>query len=259
MTQLRLRACILFALSSAVLPGQAAGQSAPPPTPVTAEFATPTDRYPHNIMGRRKAHTDLIVDLAPCRDCGAQGETLAIRLPVSLVFEDFAPRLVDLNRDGRNEILVVESDQGKGARLALWEVTGDARAPRLVRGATTEFIGTRFRWLAPIGAADFDGDGAIELAYVETPHRDRILRIVRREGATLRQIMAVAGVTNHAIGQEMVQSRVENCADGPTIFALNASGDRVLSVQIRDGAGVVMDRGPAERRDHLDDGPLCDR
>lgn len=72
------------------------------------------------------------------------------------------------NGDGIVEVVVAESDESNGSRLAVWEVIVAASdGPKLVRGAAGSFIGTRFCWLAPIGAADFDGDGLVELAYVE--------------------------------------------------------------------------------------------
>ena len=47
----------------------------------------------------------------------------------------------------------------------------------LPSSAATPFIGTPRRWLAPVGVADLDGDGRAEIAYVETPHRDKVLML----------------------------------------------------------------------------------
>ncbi len=246
------------ALALIAVPGQVAGQEMSVPGPVRAEYANPTDRYPHNIMGNLSAHTDLVVGLEPCPLCSEKLDRLIVRLPGHLVFEDFAPRLIDLDGDRRPEIVVVESDESEGSRLAVWEVRVEAGKPKLVRAATTDFIGTRFRWLAPIGAADFDGDGAIELAYVEKPHLDKILRIVRIDGERLTRVASVQGVTNHAIGQESVQSRIEICAGVPTIIALNGNGDAILQVQMKGGDLEVMQGDKTESRYRLDDGALCD-
>ncbi len=253
----QLKAAFMLSLACALSPAQAAGQETLALQPIRAEYANPTDRYPHNIMGSLSAHTDLIVRVDRCSGCGQDLQTVAIRLPKHLVFEDFAPRLADLNGDGRNEIVVVESDQGKGSRLAVWDVILESGEPKLVRGATTDFIGTRFRWLAPIGAADFDGDGGTEFAYVEKPHLDKILRVVRRDGGHLRRLASVSGVTNHAIGQEEVQSRIEICPDGPTIVALNESGQGILSIQMNSGAVEVIERGRAAVRHQLDKRTFC--
>lgn len=257
MLRMAVNICAAALLSSAALTLPAVAQETSPPRPIWAEYGNPTDRYPHNIMGSLQAHTDLIVRLAACQGCEEDPRTLAIRLPGHLVFEDFAPRLVDLNGDGRDEIVVVESDQKNGARLAVWDVIVEAGTPRLVRGAATDFIGKRFRWLAPIGAADLDGDGAIEFAYVEKPHLDKILRIVRREGDQLRLVLSVPGVTNHAIGQEDVQSRIEICAGRPTILALDASGRLILSIRLIGGVEEVTEVGRARERYRLDNDRFC--
>lgn len=245
--------CVFIIASAAMVAAEDA------PLPITAIFEAPTDRYPHNIMGSLRAHNDLAVTLPQCAVCTGGPSRLAIRLPDDLVFEDFEPRLVDLDRDGVNEIVVVESDQRKGSRLAVWEVMLVDGKPKLVRGATTDFIGTRFRWLAPIGAEDFDGDGRVEIAYVEKPHLDKILRIVRREGSQLRLVASLAGVTNHAIGQEEVQSRIETCNGRPTIIALDATGIRRLAIRF-DGTTVgASELGETSTPHILDPAPACGR
>lgn len=225
--------------------------------PVTANYDRSTDRYAHNIMGSLMAHTDLVVGLAACAGCKAAGNSIAVRLPDRLVFEDFAPRIVDLNQDGLNEIVTVESDRDRGSRLTIWDVISDNGTPKLVRGATTEFIGTRFRWLSPVGAADFDMDGRIELAYVEKPHRDKVLKVVRRNGKDLVEVYRIADLTNHAIGQEEVQSRIENCHDGPRIILVDASGTRLVSVRLSGGAPSVQDIGPSPAPMQLGAGAPC--
>ncbi|MGD9713598.1 MAG: FG-GAP repeat domain-containing protein [Thermomicrobiales bacterium] len=249
----------LVMISFSMIASATMGVAEDAPLAIAADFEGPTDRYPHNIMGSLRAHTDLAVTLALCNSCMDWPSALAIRLPVDLVFEDFAPRLVDLDRDGVNEIVVVESDQQKGSRLTVWEVLLVDGRPTLVRGATTDFIGTRFRWLAPIGAEDFDGDGRVEIAYVEKPHLDKILRIVRREGSQLRLVASLAGVTNHAIGQEKVQSRIETCNGHPTIIALDATGIRRLAIRF-DGTTVgASELGETSTPHILDPAPACGR
>ena len=183
---------------------------------VEARFAESTQRYPHNIMGSLSAHTDLVVTWASCKSCPPQAQRLSARLPEALVFEDFAPRLVDMDGDGRSEILVVESDQQQGARLALWAL----QDTRLVRAAHSDFIGQRFRWLAPIGVADFLGDGTPLVAYVEKPHLDKVLRLVRLQGDRLVPVAHLAGVTNHQFGQETVNRRLVSCEERDGILSL---------------------------------------
>jgi hypothetical protein len=51
--------------------------------------------------------------------------------------------------------------------------------------AATPYVGTRFLWLASLGAAALDGDGRVEIASVDRLHLDKILRIWRFERRAL--------------------------------------------------------------------------
>lgn len=202
--------------------------------PVRASFAAPTDRYDHNIMGRIAGWGLLEVDIAPCASCTSGTVRVRIEQPQSRVFEDFAPRLWDITGDGRPEIIAVESDLSRGSRLAVWEVVSGGSGASVRRLAATAYLGSPHRWLAPIGIADFDRDGRVEIAYVERPHLDRVLRLVRLEGSRLVSVAALVGVTNHAIGQEQVESLVRTCTGVPEIIALTADGQHVLAITWRD-------------------------
>lgn len=223
-------AALLVGLTTYQTVAEQGGGAADHSLPVGASYAAPTNRYDHNIMGRVPAWSRLQVDVASCSTCGAAVARITVGQPQSRVFEDFAPRLWDITGDGRPEVVAVESDVSTGSRLAVWQVIDDRNGPVLRRLATTAFLGTKYRWLAPIGAADFDGDGAIEIAYVEKPHLDRVLRLVRLEGDRLANVAFLAGVTNHAIGQEQVESLVRTCSGVPEIIALSEDGQHVLAI-----------------------------
>ena len=77
--------------------------------------------------------------------------------------------MADIDGDGMAEVVVVETDISKGARLSEYSKDGVV--------ATTPYIGQTHRWLAPIGFADFDGDGRIEIAYIDRPHLAKLLRL----------------------------------------------------------------------------------
>jgi len=216
------------------------------PWPVRAEYVGPTDRYPHGILGRITGWGGLVVDLQICPAC--EPVRAQINLPEARVFEDLAPRLWDVTGDGRPEVVVIESDAEFGARLVALEAKAGATGDELLLQlrAATPFIGTRFRWLAPVGAADFTGDGVAEIAYVETPHLGRILRLVTLDGDRLVEIAHLEGVTNHAIGEEHLDGGIRVCDGRPEIIARSADRSQVLGIRYEEGVLIPRVLGPAD-------------
>lgn len=190
-----------------------------------ARFVDATDRYPHAVLGDDLEWGGLEVTL----DGGAR---ITFRLPDTAVFEDLAPRLVDLDNDGRPEVIVVLSHQQNGAQLAIYDETGKV--------AATPPIGTRFRWLAPIGAGDLDGDGLIELAYIDRPHLAKTLRVWRYQDGVLTQVASLPGLSNHRIGEDFISGGLRDCGDGPEMVTANADWSAIVAT--RYGAGVLSTR-----------------
>ena len=189
---------------------------------VTAEYADPTTRYDHGILGDAVEWGTLELTL---RD----GRQVRMVLPQTRVFEDTAPRLADLDDDGAPEVIVVESSLDAGARLAVYGEDGFI--------AATPFIGRRNRWLAPIGAADFTEDGRAEIAYVQTPHLTGELLVVELRGDSLVPIAGAIDLTNHRIGDREILSGIRNCGRGPemilTSFPWTRSGSaEMLAVEV---------------------------
>ncbi|MCB2116515.1 MAG: VCBS repeat-containing protein [Rhodobacteraceae bacterium] len=211
-----------------------------------ADYEEPTERYPHGALGDPVEHGALVVSLA-------DGRRHRVRLDGTLVFEDTAPRLVDLDGDGAPEILTVESHRDKGARLAVWGLE-DGSFTRL---AATPFIGTRFRWLAPVGVADLDGDGRVEIAYVETPHLGKTLRIVRLEQGRLVPVAAEEGLTNHHFGAAAIEGGIATCAGRPTILTADAGWSRIIASTMKDGRLTRRDLGPYTGPDSFARIPGC--
>jgi len=152
-------------------------------------LAGATNRYQHGVLGDDLEASRLVIEL---RD----GKTLDVELPATRVFEDLEPRLADLDADNKDEILVVESDINLGASLAVYGVVDG----RLMKRATTPFLGRSNRWLNPVGVGDFDGDGHLDMALVATPHIGGILRLYRFTLPTLSQFAKIGGVSTHRIG-----------------------------------------------------------
>lgn len=154
-----------------------------------AWLSAPTDRYPHGVLGDRLESSTLMVKTST-------GQMIETQLPRSRVFEDLQARLADIDGDGRDEIMVVESDIALGSAFAIYAV----QERRLVRVTATPFIGQPNRWLNPLGAGDFDGDGQLDIALVATPHIGGTLRLYRYAVPELELFAEYKGVSTHAIG-----------------------------------------------------------
>lgn len=155
----------------------------------SAWLSHPTDRYLHGVLGDALEASRLTVETQ-------KGHELYIELPAMRVFEDLQPRLVDLDADQSDEILLVESDIRAGASLSVYGVING----RLAKRAATPFLGQVNRWLNPLGWGDFDGDGQIDIALVATPHINGALRLYKFTPPTLTLFGEYLGVSTHKIG-----------------------------------------------------------
>lgn len=233
------RAFTLVLAALFVLPSLA--WAAPPNIIIKAQYEDPTTRYDHGILGDATEWGALRLTVDQCVGCAAKSlRDFVIRLPESRVFEDTAPRLVDLDGDASPEVMVVESDIERGARLAVYDENGLITA--------TPFIGQTHRWLAPIGAADLDGDGLVEIAYVDRPHLARLIRVWRFEDAELKLVAELAGFTNHAIGEDTIAGGIRDCGQGPELIVADASWRDLYAVTMTDGSLTARNIGPHKGR-----------
>lgn len=212
-----------------------------------------TGLYGHDILGATPEWSGIRVTLGPRgrRALDHRGGTLAFETPDGTLFEDIAPRLADLDGDGRPELIVVQADHRKGARLVAAGLGGRPYA-------ATPFIGQSHRWLAPVGAADLDGDGRVEIAYVETPHLGKTLKIVRLDGDRLASVAEASGLTNHRIGDPFIQGRIATCGGHPTILTANADWSRIVGATLAAGQLVRRDLAPYNGPSSFDRVPGCD-
>ena len=216
-----------------------------PPWPVEARLSGPTDRYGHDVLGGIPRWSVLEVRALTCGACRHGSEGAKIALPEDMVFEDVAPRLWDVDGDGRPEIVTVESHIRRGARLAIWAYPiTPSNGGDLTRIAATPFIGQANRWLAPAGIGDFDGDGRVEIAYVDRPHLARELVFVRLEGAALRQIARAPGFSNHRIGDTAITSATRTCNGRDSLVLPSAAWDQVIEVTLSGQTVTTTPRGP---------------
>lgn len=215
-----------------------------------ARFIDPTDRYAHGILGDAIEWGTLEIDVS--RD--GQATTLRVELPQDHVFEDVSPRLWDVTGDGHPEVVVVETDVYQGAALAIYGTEGKIDE--------TPHIGQSNRWLAPIGAADLDGDGIIEVAYIDRPHLAKTLRVWRFENGKLRHAASVGGLTNHRIGEVDIAGGIRTCtASGnvgtPEMIVVKADWSRLVAVAFDGETFKATDIGPHKDRQSFANALAC--
>ena len=197
----------------------------------SAEYKDQTSIYGHGVVpGGEYARLSFTL---------SNGTTLSTDA-VGGVYEDTAPRLVDLDGDGSPEVITVFAHANAGAAIRVWDESEDGSTVELM--AEGDPIGRRFRWLAVIGAADLDGDGTIEIAYVDRPHLAKTLRIVRIDGDSLTEVASFAGVTNHRIGEPDIAGGIRDCGAGPERLVASSSWTELLAVTY-DGQFSAMTLG----------------
>ncbi|MEM7720360.1 MAG: VCBS repeat-containing protein [Pseudomonadota bacterium] len=211
---------------------------------VRAEYDDPTTRYAHGVLGDAIEHGTLVMETS-------EGRRFRVTLPERRVFEDTAPRLFDVDGDGDREVIVVEADAQFGARLSVYDADG------LV--ASNEFIGQRNRWLAPagVGAADLDGDGRIELVFVDRPHLAKTLRIYEFRRGALQLEASFQGVTNHRIGERDIAGGIRSCAGGAEVIVADADWSVVLAVGWNGQSFEAKRLGPHRGRASFQEAMSC--
>lgn len=198
-----------------------------------AWLAGPTGRYRHGVLGDAIEAGELRVRL---RD----GRLLSYVLREDSVFEDLRPRVVDLDGDGSEEVIVVKSRAGAGASLAVLSI----RSGRLIPFAETPAIGTHHRWLNPVGVADVDGDGRLDVVLVQTPHLAGPLVAYTFGPHGFVEIGRVAGFSNHAIGSRALGLGALLDADGDGLpEAVVPAGDRRSLRVVSFAGGRIRDLG----------------
>ena len=201
-----------------------------------AEFARPTTRYDHGVLGDA-------VEWGALRLSLSDGRVQMLSLPEDRVFEDLAPRLADLDGDGAPEVIVIESSLTQGARLSVYGPGG------LI--AATPYIGRSHRWLAPLGAADLDGDGRVEIAYIDRPHLAKTLRIWRFQQGRLVHVADRAGLSNHRIGWDFIIGGIRDCGSGPEVIAASGDWRHILAARLRGGRITTSPIGRYDGPDSL--------
>jgi hypothetical protein len=179
-------------------------------------LGSPTLRYPHRALGS-PTHAASVHALVRSRSGAWQA--VEHRLPLHRVYEDRVPRIVDIDRDGSEEIVLVEADALRGASLVVLGIEHAADGPALSERARSAFTGSPFRWLNPVGVADFDADGQLDLAMVLTPHIGGELQLLHYRPPLLVPYARALDVSNHRMGavEQALAVIVQVAGQRPTV------------------------------------------
>ena len=207
-----------------------------------------TGLYGHDVLGGTPEWTAVEVTLGPKGRATLGGDRYIRRAPSRHIFEDIAPRVVQLDASGPPELILIYTDFDRGAAL----MVDNLETGRL---SVTPHIGQRNRWLAPLGAADLDGDGVVELAYIDRPHLAKTL-VVWRYGANgeLTRVDSLPGLTNHRIGQDFITGGIFDCGQGPEVVTADANWQNLMATRLREGRlstrriGAFPSQIPSENR-----------
>jgi hypothetical protein len=188
-----------------------------------AWLGTPTMRYPHKALGG-STHAGSLHVLQ--HTSTGKLQEIVHELPFNRVLEDRIPRLVDLNGDGNDEIILIESDALRGSATVVYglqtakNTKGLQKKPSLVELARSAQTGSTFRWLNPVGVADFDGDGKLDIASVITPHIGGLLTLYHYAPPKLEPFAQAMDTSNHRMGdlEQQVAVIVEQKGLRPTII-----------------------------------------
>ncbi|WP_319530115.1 hypothetical protein [uncultured Cohaesibacter sp.] len=149
----------------------------------------PTHRYKHGVLGDR-------IEAGAITIRKSDGSLSSFVLTRESVFEDLTPRLADLDRDGRTEVIVVRSYLKHGGTVSVLGL----RMDELDLLAELPPIGQPNRWLNPSIIADLDGSGRPVIGLVRTPHIGGQLQIWRFAKGRLEPVLSATGFSNHSIG-----------------------------------------------------------
>lgn len=184
----------------------------------------PADRaHGHDALGTGRCPSRLH---AAIRARGRQ-HTVTRELPEDTAFEDSVIRWVSMDAGSSPGLLLVRASRSAGAALSIVTAGSASGTPVLLERARSPSVGAG-RWLNPVGAADFDGDGRQQVVAVLTPHIGGILTLYRYQPPDLIPVAQERDVSNHVYGQQEQQLAAVITRGGHAVVAVPDQSRRRL-------------------------------
>ncbi len=202
-----------------------------PDSSVWAQYALPTDRYAHGILGDRIEAGALVV--------AANGQIIDVILDQTYVYEDVRPRLYDVDGDDIPEVITIRTHVDLGAGIIIYKIENNA----LVEYAQVKEIGLRNRWLNIVSINDLDNDGIIELSWIETPHIGGTLKVAKMSMGDIEPLAEASEYSNHAIGEiNLCLSALTDSPTGRVIYVPNQDRSNIVGFTFESGRLTEVDR-----------------
>ena len=200
---------------------------------VYAQYAQPTEKYGHGILGDKIEAEQLVVVV--------DSAFYELTLPDEFVFEDISPRLYDVDGDNELEFITIRTHISQGAGIAIYKISDG----QLVEYAYVSAIGTTYRWLNIVAINDLDNDGVVELVWIQTPHIGGILKVARIESGALNVLAEKAPYSNHAIGERNLCLSVLTVQSHHNVFYVpDQSRSKIVGFTFQNNALEVYEEIP---------------
>jgi hypothetical protein len=189
---------------------------------VYAQYAIPTEKYGHGILGDKIEAEQLVVVV--------DSVFYELTLPSEFVFEDISPRLYDVDGDDELEFITIRTNVSQGAGIAIYKIIDE----QLVEYAYVPEIGTAYRWLNIVAINDLDNDGIVELVWIQTPHIGGILKVAKIKAGTLKVLAEKAQYSNHAIGERnLCLSILTELSNQKVVYVPNQSRNKIVGITFK--------------------------
>lgn len=190
---------------------------------VYAQYAKPTEKYPHGVMGDNVEAEQLVVVV--------RGEFYDLTLEPQYLFEDIRPRLYDVDQDGELEFVTIRTHMDKGAGIAIYKVLEG----ELVEYAHVPEVGISNRWLNPVTIHDLDDDGVVELVWVQTPHIGGIIKVAKFNPGEMTVLAESSLYSNHKGREKNLCLSVLTEQQGQKIFYVpNFNRNKIIGLSFAD-------------------------